>query len=392
MGEKKMGRMMSSYYILQSFIFYIPVLTIFLKYELNDMFLVSVLFSVKSIATFLLELPTGFIADHVSRKFSIILGTIIYIVSMLIFAVCPQFKFLIIAQLLFGISETLISGADQALFYDNFKYIEREDAYQRYYANLTFLSTLALCASFAVGGIIYNYEKRGVFWLTVLFMGGSLFFLIPLKEYPYKEQDKTTKISFALVINKLNEIKEESEQFKFYLFFCSILEAMILSVYLYFIPVILQTSGVETKYFGIIFAVCTVMYGMGAKLSKYIKETLNGILTSLLIFISVFGVYVWSNEIICALMVVVGFRTIWGMFDLIFRAKLNAELKNSDIRATVFSISNAIINVISTLIMMLFGVIITYFSFEILLYFIISVFGIFVLGIIWKKSRREKLS
>ena len=71
MDEKKMGKMMSSYYIMQSFIFYVPVLTIFLKNEINNLFLVSVLFSAKSIATFLLEIPTGFIADHISRKLSI---------------------------------------------------------------------------------------------------------------------------------------------------------------------------------------------------------------------------------------------------------------------------------------------------------------------------------
>lgn len=370
---------MSTYYLLQSFIFYIPVLTIFLNSELDDFFKVSVLFSVKSIATFLFEIPTGFISDHISRKLSIILGTIIYIISMLIFALYPNFTFLIVAQLLFGISETLISGSDQALFFDNFKYINCEKSYQYYLANLTFLSTIALCVSFSVGGIIYTYDKNGVFWLTALFMAISLFFLIPMKEYPYKKQKDNMTLSINMLLDKVKDIGKESKRFKFYLFYCSLINAMILSVYLYFIPIVLENVNIDTIYFGIIFAICTVLFGLGAKLSKFIKEPSKGLLITLSVIVGIFSLHVFSKTVVSALIVVAGFRAMWGLFDIIFKTNLNLELNNSDIRATVFSVSNSLINIFSTIMISFFGGILTYFSFDILLYVIVGIFSLLLL-------------
>lgn len=337
------------------------------------------LISVKSIATFLFEIPTGFVSDHISRKLSIILGTIIYIISMLIFALYPNFTFLIVAQLLFGISETLISGSDQALFFDNFKYINCEKSYQYYLANLTFLSTIALCVSFSVGGIIYTYDKNGVFWLTALFMAISLFFLIPMKEYPYKKQKDNMTLSINMLLDKVKDIGKESKRFKFYLFYCSLINAMILSVYLYFIPIVLENVNIDTIYFGIIFAICTVLFGLGAKLSKFIKEPSKGLLITLSVIVGIFSLHVFSKTVVSALIVVAGFRAMWGLFDIIFKTNLNLELNNSDIRATVFSVSNSLINIFSTIMISFFGGILTYFSFDILLYVIVGIFSLLLL-------------
>lgn len=390
MDEKKMGKMMSSYYIMQSFIFYVPVLTIFLKNEINNLFLVSVLFSAKSIATFLLEIPTGFIADHISRKLSIITGTIIYIISMLIFAIYPKFELLIIAQILFGVSETLISGSDQALFYDNFKYIKKEDSYQKYFANLTFLSTLALCVSFSVGGVIYAFNKRGVFWLTAIFMGISLIFLVPMKEYPYKDQNRHDKFSISLLLSRVKKINEESREFKFYLFYCSIVEALILSIYLYLIPLLLENSNITGQYFGVIYAGCTILFGIGAKVSKYIKNNLNGMIVTLFISLILFGVYKYKPSAIGAILMIAGIRMMWGVFDVLFKAELNSKLKNSEVRATIFSVSNSIINVGSTIITFIFGIVVSEKSLDFLLVLIICLIVILTIYIVGIRSRIKR--
>lgn len=394
MSEKKLGRMMSSYYLLQSFVFYVPVLTIFLRSEVNDLFLVSVLLSVKSIATFLFEIPTGFIADHISRKLSIITGTLFYILAMLIFAICPKFELLVIAQLLFGVSETLISGSDQALFYDNFKYINKEAGYQRYYANLTFLSTLALCISFSIGGVVYTYNKRSVFWLTAVFMAASLIFLFSMKEYPYKSEEEKVKFSFSLVFNRAKRLGEESGKFKFYLVFGSGVEAIILSMYLYLVPLLLENSGIGEAYFGFIYAICTILFGVGAKITKYIKNNRNGMIMTLFIAIAVLLVYVWTGSSAGAILVMAGVRLMWGVFDVLLKAQLNSELKNSEIRATMFSISNSITNVGSTLITSAFGLVVTNASFDFLLKLLIGLFGVLVVCMMaWSKFhvQQEKI-
>lgn len=375
---------MSSYYLLQSFMFYVPVLTIFLNSELNNLLYVSILFSAKSITVFLLEIPTGYISDHISRKRSIIIGTILYIVSMLIFVICPNFVFLFIAQVIFGVAETLSSGSDQALFFDNFRHIGKEDYYQKYYANLTFVSMIIVCTSFVLGGMAYSFNKKSVFLLTAIFMAISMVFLIPLKEYPYKTDELEAKLSISSLLEKAKLIRHESMWFKFFLFFGSIAEAAILSVYLYLIPIMLQKAQVPSKYFGIIYAVSAILYGLGTKMTSFFAKFIKNIMLPLILISMLFMVLGGVNSVYFIILSVGVFRLLWGGFDLIFRTRLNSELKNSSIRATSISISNSITNAASTIFVLAFGCIIDNFTYRTLLvavsilFLILSVFVMFV--------------
>lgn len=388
--EKKIGRMMFTYYILQSFIFYIPVLTIFLNYEIKNLFYVSILFSVKSVATCVLEIPTGIIADYISRKLSIILGTALYICSMLIFVFKPEFVYLIFAQLLFGVSETLISGADQALFYDNFKYINKEESYPRYIGNLTFWSNVTLFVAFVLGGIIYSYNKRIVFLLTAIFMGLSLLVLIPLKEYPYKGQEEKKRFSVDFLLDNVKKLKHESRKFWFYLIWCSIIEAFILSIYLYLAPIMLEMSGVKAEQFGFVYAICSILYGFGSKMAKNIKKQKYGFISTVCFVPFILVLQYWTSNVIFAVGAIGIMRMLWGLFDIIFKTQIHAELKTSEVRATVFSLSNSIVNLVSTVTVSMFGWILTRISYTCLMAVIVCMFVFALLCFSFNKTRDEK--
>lgn len=70
---------------------------------------------------FVLEIPTGAIADKIGRKTSITLGSVTTGLAVLIYGSFPSIAIFLLAELLFALGYTLISGADQALLYDTLK-------------------------------------------------------------------------------------------------------------------------------------------------------------------------------------------------------------------------------------------------------------------------------
>ena len=72
---------------------------------------------------FLLEVPTGAIADYFGRKYSLSLGALITAGAALLYGSVPQFWGFMLAEFMFAMGMALTSGADQALLYDSLKEI-----------------------------------------------------------------------------------------------------------------------------------------------------------------------------------------------------------------------------------------------------------------------------
>ncbi len=79
-------------------------------------FLVQAWFQVWS---FVLEVPTGAVADRWGRRVSVGLGGLVGAVGALVYASVPSLPVFLVAEVIFATSMTLVSGADEALAYDS---------------------------------------------------------------------------------------------------------------------------------------------------------------------------------------------------------------------------------------------------------------------------------
>lgn len=68
---------------------------------------------------FLLEIPTGAVADRFGRKASIVLGTTVTAGASLLYASVPDLRVFVLAEAVFALGHSLVSGADEALLYDS---------------------------------------------------------------------------------------------------------------------------------------------------------------------------------------------------------------------------------------------------------------------------------
>lgn len=66
------------------------------------------------VACFLFEIPTGIVADIYSRKLSVIIGLTMMGIGFMLEGIVPSFYAIIVAQVLWGIGYTFISGATDA--------------------------------------------------------------------------------------------------------------------------------------------------------------------------------------------------------------------------------------------------------------------------------------
>ena len=76
---------------------------------------------------FLLEIPTGAVADLWGRKYSLALGCFVLTIGIVFYGSFSRFEMFLLAEFLFACGVALVSGANQALLYDALKEAGREE-------------------------------------------------------------------------------------------------------------------------------------------------------------------------------------------------------------------------------------------------------------------------
>ncbi len=103
---------------------------------------------------FLLEVPTGAVADFLGRKYSLILGAIVGTMATLIYGSAPRFEIFLIGEFLFAAAMALTSGADSALLYDALKDAGEEGKSKQIFGRAHFFHLLGILVSASFGGFI----------------------------------------------------------------------------------------------------------------------------------------------------------------------------------------------------------------------------------------------
>ena len=119
---------------------------------------------------FLLEVPTGTVADFLGRKTSLMAGSVTAAIAALLYASKPDFHVFLAAEVVFSIAYTLHSGADEALAYDSLKSIGREGRAKR---------TLSAMESFKLGGIIAGAITGGFIAKYFGYVAPMRFYVLP---------------------------------------------------------------------------------------------------------------------------------------------------------------------------------------------------------------------
>ncbi|GAB4318972.1 MAG: MFS transporter [Promethearchaeota archaeon] len=125
----------------------VPFFTEWGGLQFTQIFLLQSLFW---FSIFLLELPTGLVADRFGRKAFVCGGYAVCAVAVLIYGSVPSFPVFAMAEVVWGFGITLFSGALDALVYDSLKEEGRPEEAAKVFATSCGLWGL----SFGIGGLI----------------------------------------------------------------------------------------------------------------------------------------------------------------------------------------------------------------------------------------------
>ena len=104
--------------------------------------------------SFLLEIPTGTIADRYGRRISLALGSFVSALGFLIYASVPRFEVFLLGELILATAFTLMSGADEALVYDTLDHLGQRDTARRMFARLESCKLGGIITGAVLGGFI----------------------------------------------------------------------------------------------------------------------------------------------------------------------------------------------------------------------------------------------
>lgn len=106
------------------------------------------------LCVFLLEVPTGVVADMIGRRMSLVVGSLTIAVAALVYGSVPNIAVFVVGELLFATGIAFMSGADNALLYDSLAQAGKQKiAVQTFGRSKSYhLAGIAIAAIF--GGII----------------------------------------------------------------------------------------------------------------------------------------------------------------------------------------------------------------------------------------------
>jgi MFS family permease len=160
----------SAYGFLKNLRFFEPfILLIFRSYGLTFL-QIGFLYSIRDVATNVLEVPTGLLADSFGRKRAMISAFSAYILSFLILYTFQDFWILALAMVLFASGEAFRSGTHKALILEYLKIKKISDLKVAYYGLTRSASQMgsALNALLAAGLVFYTGDYRIMFLASVL--------------------------------------------------------------------------------------------------------------------------------------------------------------------------------------------------------------------------------
>lgn len=317
-----------------------PIIVLFYeehKLGLQDVFILKSVYSVAAVA---LEVPSGYLADVWGRKRCIVAGCVLFFGGYLCYSLTSTFAAFLVAEILLGIGQTMINGADSALLYDTSVHHGRENLYLRYEGRITMIGNFAEAVAGIFGGLLAVYSLRYPFYAQAVVAFVGIPAAMALREYapankvqsPWEEILRILK--YSLVTNK---------KLCCNIMYSGIIGAATLTMAWFVQPVLMQLET-PTEWYGIIWTVLNLTVGVAALYSDRVEQLFGMNKMNILILSVIAGGYVALayNLTYAGLAILFLFYIFRGFATPILKGYIN-QMTFSEMRATVLSIRNFVI-------------------------------------------------
>ena len=318
-----------------------PVVVLF--YRANDMSMQDI-FTLKAIYSFTLmffEIPTGYFADLVGRRISILVGSVLGTTGYLIYSFSNGFTEFVVAEVALGISLSLVSGADSAMLFDTLKSQGKVEQYTRIEGKITSVGNFAEAIAGILGGLLAVVAIRTPFYFQTVIASFAIPAALLLREPPVVPHRIKTSAGEVLRIIRMSIYS--NRKLSWAIILSAIIGANTLTMAWLTQPFFIA-AGLETAWFGIAWAVLNSGVGMAAFFAWRIEMRMGSRLTVVLIVAILSVSYLGMSllPILAGYIVMMIYYLFRGLATPTLRNYINL-LTDSEVRATVLSVRNFII-------------------------------------------------
>lgn len=326
---------------------FMPTIYLFFKENGMDIQDIMVLQAIYSITIAVIEVPSGYVADVLGRKNSMIVGTAFGFFGIVIYAFSFGFWGFLPAALCLGIGQSFVSGSDTALMYDSLKEMNREKDFIKLEGRTISMGNFAEAIAFIIGGFLADFTLRTPFYyqIVIAFIGVFVSFLLT-EPNTEKMKDGRSK-PWSNMKNIIHFSLKENKLLRYYILYSSVIGATTLSM-AWFAQPYFQTIGIEDGiYYGLIGAGLNFAVALTAFYAHRIETSFKTSSILILLLATLILCYLITSQV----------ATYWGLIALavfyftrgiatpILRDYMNRETP-SEMRATVMSIRSFIIRLI----------------------------------------------
>ena len=238
------------------------------------------------ITSFLMEVPTGAVADLRGRKVSRLCGRAMFFLSLVIMYYSGSFTVQAAGFAFCAIGYNLESGAGEALVYDSMLLSGEKENYKKVAGKSELILQTAFIISYLAGGYLAVRSYFAVFFLTALFALTSFITALTFEEPPVRDKKKPEKFRISdIPCSMIRQTRESLDvinkkpRIAFFIIFSELIFTFIISLFFY-LQNYWKGEGKTEFYIGIIYAVSALTAGVTAYKAPVIERKIgeNGVL------------------------------------------------------------------------------------------------------------------
>ncbi len=341
-----------AYKLIGEFYLIVPILVPY--YQANGL-AASQVFTIQALYTItllLLEIPSGYLADVIGRRTTLVLAAVFFPAGLLIYSLGRSFWAFVLAELVLSASGSLRSGCDSALLYDSLVELGDTERYKKIEGRSFFFTRLGTSAASILGGALAVVSIRLPFYVNV----ATGFLMLPLALLLTEPRRGTPEAE-----NPMREILTISRwsfrqpRLRFFIAFMALLQCTGLvglwAAFLYY-----QSLGITLGLFGALFAGFQLASGLGSRSSHRLERALgSGRALFLLPLAGVIFVALGTVPKSPAMIPLIYLNAfLWGASFPLFMDGINRIIP-SETRATVLSVANMTGSLVFAAVSPLFG-------------------------------------
>jgi len=321
-----------------------PVIVLFYKSNgltMKDIFLLQ---SVYSLTLMTLEIPTGYFADKAGRKTSILSGATLGFTGYLVYTLSYGFWQFVLAEVILGVSQSLVSGADSAMLYDTLAAAKQNQKYTQLEGRVTSFGNFGESIAGILGGLLAVTSLRTPFFVQTCVSLIAIPAAIMLVEPPIKSIRIKPGLSDIRVI--IYKVLHRDVKLKWNTFFSAVTGAATLTMAWFAQPYFGQIK-LPVPMYGITWAILNLSVGMAAIYAWRFEKKYRASKTVVLFTLALFSSYLILPFMpgYTGLGILLVFYLARGLATPTLRNYINL-ITTSESRATVLSVRNFLIRLI----------------------------------------------